>query len=128
VKIVGQRAEGDCGIAALATLLGLAYEDVYVAASGLDKERGKSGLYVRDIMEIARQLGAPMRINRRPDLDDCRGVLKVKWRKRAKGYGGHYVVLYEGMVVDPSGPMVLPHEEWFAAHENGRAAWLLEAE
>lgn len=126
MRIVAQRAEGDCGVAALSTMLGIAYEDAYLAVSKVDRDRrGKRGLLNREIIAAAGHLGVPMRAKRRPDLDEDEGILCVNWNSRRMKYRGHFVVLYNGMVIDPAGPQVVPHEEWFAQND-ARPGSLLE--
>jgi hypothetical protein len=125
MRVVAQRADGDCGLAALATLLGMAYEDVYVAARAIDPpSRCKRGMYLKDVQSVARRLGVGLRVKRRPDLEEDEGVLSVLWNAKRR-FRGHYVVLWKGLVIDPAGPQVLPWEEWFGLND-GRPGWLLE--
>lgn len=125
MRVISQRAEGDCGIAALAMLTGVAYEDAYVAVARIDRvARGKSGLCLKDLVQAAARLGVSLRHRRMVDLDDDEGILNVIWNDK-RAYRGHYVVLYRGVIVDPGGPEILPHDEWLARN-NGRPATLLE--
>lgn len=127
MKIVAQRAHGDCGVAALATFLGMGYEDVYVAAAKIDQRRGKKGLSLKELIAVAARLGVTLERRTRPDLDEHEGVLNVTWGRSLEGYTGHFVVLYNGMIVDPDGPQILPHYDWFKLNPPGRPGHLLEA-
>lgn len=106
--------------------LGASYEDVYIAAAKTERwARGKKGLTIQNVIEMAGRLGVPLRRKVRPDLDDDDGILNVSWPKSRDSFSGHFVVLYNGMIVDPAGPFVLPHDEWFRQHD-GRPGHLLE--
>lgn len=126
MRIVAQRAEGDCGVAALSTLLGAAYEDVYVAVARINRRRGKRGLCNKDLIQAAAHLGVTLKPKRKADLDEDAGILNVLWNGKYL-YRGHFVVLYNGMIVDPAGPQVLPYEEWFRFNPARPATLLTEA-
>lgn len=124
--LVEQRAEGDCGIAALATWTGQSYEDVYVACSAVDRvKRGRSGLRVKDLIETAAKLGVTLRMKRRPDLDEDDGILSVNWTTK-RTYGGHYVVLRNGLVLD--GKAATPVDDYMVENSGKAGVLLMEAE
>jgi hypothetical protein len=128
VKLVTQRAEGDCGIAAMATLLELEWEDLYLAAACVDdKRRGKSGLSLKSMIAIGTVLGVTFKGKRKPiNLDTDEGILNVDWDKRHKyKYSGHYVVLGLGVIVDPHDGSISDPEEYLASR-GGRLGTLLE--
>jgi ABC-type bacteriocin/lantibiotic exporter with double-glycine peptidase domain len=129
MRLVTQRANGDCGIAALATLLDLSWDDVYVAAATIDKScRGKSGLIIKDMIGIAGVLGVKLQRKRGPArFDEDEGVLYVNWtRKQPKGgFTAHYVVLGNGVIVDPADGVISDPEEYLDLHQ-GKAGTLLE--
>lgn len=103
LTIVAQRQSMDCGVAALATLCGLDYEDVYVAATKIAPRVGKVGLYQKELVAIAQMLGVTLeRVRPRAyDLDASTGILNVRSARL-----GHYVVIHDGVVADPAGGRV----------------------
>jgi ABC-type bacteriocin/lantibiotic exporter with double-glycine peptidase domain len=112
MRLVLQRANGDCGIAALATLLDAAYEDIYLAAAAVDSRHGKSGLRQRDMVAIAKILGVRLKRKRSAINLACdEGILDVKWIKK-RTYAGHYVVLGNGVIVDPSDGRIADPEDY----------------
>lgn len=113
-RLIFQRKDGDCGVAALATYLGLAYEDVYLVVARVDREyRGGRGLTLTDLEHAAKKLGRPLRRVRcpKPDDDDDEGVLVVNWKMKQR-YRGHYVTLLRGLVIDPADGVILPWDEY----------------
>jgi len=101
------RGDYDCGIAALATLFSVPYEDVYAAAYTTFGVWPKKGLWLTEVSRVAQALGhPPARRKRKPDLELDTGILHVE---RTKGIGGnqHLVVLrHGGIVIDPDGGVV----------------------
>lgn len=119
MTIVRQRKDGDCGVAALAQLLGEAYEDVYVAMVTVDSTcRGGRGLYQKDLIAAAKRLGKTLRRRRRVDLDEDEGILSIIWPKGAP-YRGHYVTLRRGLIFDPALSVPMDHEDWFRLQGTG---------
>lgn len=115
MRLMPQRAGGDCGIAALATYLEMAYEDVYVAASEEDRaRRGKSGMEAKRLLRISSKLGAELRLHKNSgaDLDNREGLLMVKWRRPVKGFSWHVVALDHGVVADPADGFILAVDEY----------------
>lgn len=125
IQVVRQRHPGDCGVAAIATLLSarIGYEDVYLAAARVDpRRRGKSGLYNRELVRLAQLLGLELEPVRAFNLDRDEGVLRVRGEPFAAG--GHYVAVRWGIVLDPLEGHVAPWRDWLRARE-ARAATLL---
>ncbi len=121
IRLVQQRAAGDCGTAALATLLShaIGYEDVYVAAAQVERvQRGKAGLRNREVLAIARKLGIRLESRRAFDLDHDEGVLRVYGSHTADG--GHWVAVRYALIWDP-GPngYAAPWREYAARHDVG---------
>lgn len=102
--MVRQRADGDCGVAALAILAEVPYEDAYVAVARVDPEkRGKSGLFNRQVVAAARELGLTLSPTRAFDLDDDEGILRVRFEKPKPGTeAGHYVAVKASLICCPS--------------------------
>jgi Peptidase C39 family len=100
LTLVRQRTDGDCGVAALATLLSRPYEEVQAAAASIDRvKRGLCGMRVRDLAQVARQFGFELEWRRRYELDDDAGLLVVRGPHTARD--GHAVAAYGGFVFDP---------------------------
>lgn len=102
--MVRQRGDGDCGVAALAILAEVPYEDAYVAVAAIDpKRRGKSGLFNRQLIAAAAELGIDLAPTRRYELDDDEGILRVRWNDPKRGgLGGHFVAVKAGVIYCPS--------------------------
>lgn len=102
--MVRQRADGDCGVAALAILAEVPYEDAYVAVAAVDPEkRGKSGLFNRQVIAAARELGLALLSTRAFDLDDDEGILRVRFDQPKPGCeAGHFVAVKSGLICCPS--------------------------
>lgn len=112
---VAQRAERDCGVAALANYAELSYEDVYVAAARVEtSQRGKGGLHNKEIVAIGKVLGLTLTSTRRFDLDDDDGVLRVRWNgDRGKRVpGGHFVCAKHGIILDGVENIPTPWRDW----------------
>jgi ABC-type bacteriocin/lantibiotic exporter with double-glycine peptidase domain len=129
VRLVLQRAAGDCGTAALATLLSasVGYEDVYVAASMVERlKRGRAGLRNRELLAIARKLGLELGATKAFDLDKDEGVLRVYGRHTNRG--GHWVAVRYGLLWDPA-PDVAGAAPWreYASRYDVRFGTLLRA-
>lgn len=126
MRLVLQRADGDCGLAALATYIEATYEDAYAAMTTIDsKRRGKSGVFLKDLMRLSAKMGVPLRLKRRFDLDESEGLLHIVWLDGDVVGLGHMVVLYKGVIVDPSDGEITEAEE-FLVKRQARACNLLE--
>ena len=130
MTIVRQRAGGDCGVAALATVAGISYEDAYVAVDKIDpKRRGKAGLHNREVIQAARRLALQLVPTRRYDLDEDEGILRVRWsgRKASENPGGHFVAVLDGRILCPSDGVGLPWSEYLTRYQ-ARACTLLRGD
>ena len=126
MKLVLQRAIGDCGIAALATLLEQTYEDVYVASAKTDhRARGKSGITTAGMIHTAKLLGVRLVEKRQPALDEDDGILVIRWRRpQQHPFSAHLVVLTNGVIVDPAEGWFGPHDEYLARFQATTGALL----
>jgi hypothetical protein len=104
VKVVAQRRDWDCGVAALAMLLARDYGDVSAAVrQTLDPARVKRrGLGVRDAIRVGATLGARLKaVRRRRDyLVGTTGMLGLLGEECAPH--GHWVVFKNGTIIDPN--------------------------
>lgn len=126
-RLIEQRREGDCGLAALANYLHLRYEDLYIEAVKINPEiRKGDGLLTRDLQTIAARVRRPLRVIRRCDFDEHHGVLGVLWNDASKQYSsGHFVVLHEGKILDGAD---LYGAEEYLLEKDARPGWLLTEE
>lgn len=127
LRVVRQRTSGDCGVAALATLLSRThtYEDVQAVAATVDRVRhGTCGMRVRDLRLVAWQLGLELEWRRRYRLDDDAGLLVVHGPHTARD--GHAVAVYAGLLFDPLEHQAQPWRAYQARY-NARFATLLRA-
>jgi len=127
VKLVLQRAFGDCAIAAIATLIEESYEDVFVAAAAVDKKRrGKSGMHLPAIIRIGKKLGVILHQKRDINWDDDEGLLVVEWAKGSMHEVGsqHLVALSHGVVADPADGVILPPDDYLLREKATAGAFL----
>lgn len=124
MKLVLQRGLGDCGIAAVATILESSYEDVFVEAAKVDKDRrGRSGIHLARLVTLGKKLGVAFHLKRPWNLDTDEGLLVVRWLRRRKDRL-HLVVLAHGVIVDPADGQILPHDEYFVRANAAPDAFL----
>lgn len=102
VELILQRSTADCGITALAMLLGRPYEDVFVAAiTKKYRQPHKAGMYARQIQELSRRLGTKLVLKRTWDLENSCGLLTVeKIDKTEQDFAQHLVLLKFGLIFD----------------------------
>jgi ABC-type bacteriocin/lantibiotic exporter with double-glycine peptidase domain len=129
VKVVAQKHDFDCGVAALAMLLGLPYGDVAAACRELygSTKPTKRGLGIYHLEAIAEQLGRRLRrVYKRKDyLNDQTGVLGMLGGDMC--WAGHWVVLKAGAIVDPDGGTVWHAGDYVKRHNTRPCTLLVEA-
>ncbi len=92
-RLVPGREPNDCAICVLAMYLGKSYEDVLRMVAVRDRPyQGRMGLRLREIEQMARALGTPLKRMRKYDLQTAHGILSLPQ---------HVVLLRNGSVVDP---------------------------
>jgi ABC-type bacteriocin/lantibiotic exporter with double-glycine peptidase domain len=125
VKLIAQRANGDCGVAALATLLEQSYEDVYIAAAQVDrKTRGRNGICCPALIAIGKKLGVSL-LQKRHHGDEDEGLLTVLWAKgHTHPFAAHMVALAYGVIADPADGVVLPADEYLARYHATAGTFL----
>ena len=127
MKLALQRGTGDCAIAAIATLLEQPYEDVFLEAAKVEKKyRGRNGVFLPDIVRIAKALGVALERKKQPNLDDDEGLLVVTWRKDSRHDAGtnHLVAVGHGVIVDPFDGVVLPPDDYLEREKADAGAFL----
>lgn len=96
MRIESRRQSNDCAAWALATYLGVPYEDVWFQVLKLDRSKGRNGLHTRTILRIAESLGRPLRKVRATQLnEDSYGVITVSHPTNS-----HAAVVRNGLVFD----------------------------
>lgn len=125
MKLVLQRANGDCGVAALATLIEQSYEDVYLASARVDKKaRGKSGICFPALIAIGKILGVSFLLKRRY-ADEDEGLLAVTWQKpHSHPFDAHLVAVAYGVIADPADGVILPADEYLARYRATAGSFL----
>jgi hypothetical protein len=98
-RMIAQRGVGDCAVVALAMLTHQTYEEVLTVATALRRFPHRRGLYVKDIIAIAKQLGMPLRRHRRYDLEHMMGLLVVSCRANRVA-PQHIVFVRWGLIFD----------------------------
>jgi hypothetical protein len=125
MKLVPQRANGDCAVAAIATLLEQTYEDVYVASAKVDrKTRGRNGLYLGAVQAIGKILGVSFLLKRR-HADEDEGLLVVNWiAPHVNPFDAHLVALSYGVIADSADGVILPVDEYLARFKATAGSFL----
>lgn len=96
VKVIPQQSPSDCGVACIAMLLDISYEDAYVEVAKIDKRRSRNGLYMSQIKKAAAALGKTLSSKRNYDPEEVTGILAVEFENGL----GHVVLLWKGVVID----------------------------
>ncbi len=128
VELVIQRGKGDCGIAALAMLLGRPYEDVFAAAiTRTCQKPHHSGMLTRQIQAAAARLGIVLILRRSWDLESSAGLLTVEQTEpKPDEFTQHLVLLKFGLIFDTDGTVWEP--ETFFEQQKFRPVSLLVEE
>lgn len=104
LRLVMQReGHADCALAALASYLGVTYEDVLLAAGRVTKNNVlKAGLHGTEIVRVAGRLGVKLRSTAwdRVDQDEDTGILIVLARINGQAYEEHCVIFHKGSIID----------------------------
>jgi hypothetical protein len=129
VNLQLQRGRGDCGIAALAMLLGQSYENVFAAAvTRKYRKPHEVGMYSKQIVQAARRLGTRLVLRRTWDLETSCGLLTVeRLNKAVDEFSQHLVLLKFGLVFDTDGTVWEP-ELYFEQHGFRPVSIFMEVE
>src|SRR5579862_2448676 len=115
LKMVAQRHEGDCTIAALAMFLGETYEDVLSTAAALDTAPHHRGMWNKQIIKVAEIMGTPLKEKHKWDEEASEGIL-VLASKNKEDPNTHVVVLHSGLIFD--GDLSVWEPSVYYAHYN----------
>lgn len=121
---------GDCGIACLATLLGLTYEEVLIQTAKVRPNVLKQGLHWTDFVKVGKKIGVSLAVVHLSleDLEDATGVLGLKRMNpdhNAKAMTEEHVVyLWAGRVIDGDGAHWLDLDDYLK-HYNYEMTGLL---
>ena len=123
-RIINQRREFDCSVAAAAMFAQCHYNDALLAAARVVK-RMESGITVGEIARVLKRLGCPVKrvAWQKVDLDNDTGLLVVNWNDEDVPYK-HAVVLRRGTIVDPSDSTTWDADDYLKVN-NGRVGTLL---
>ena len=123
LKVIPQRHGADCGVACLAMLCGVSYENALVAVAQEQPNVCVKGVYLRELRGAARRLGFTLKSKRTIDLETDTGILNLSSRKWKME---HLVVLREGLIVETDG--TLYEAETYFAHTQAKLGRLYVAE
>jgi len=124
----GQETISDCGICAIGTICDKSYEDVVAVAMQLVGSAWKHGLYLNQIIQIAKSFGVNLKRRRKYDLDSDTGIIYCDITERFPNskpvITPHVAVLMDGRIYDSD------HRVWswdaFQKHYEAKFASLLE--
>lgn len=120
LSIIPQRSNMDCGVACLAMVTRMPYEDVYVATCQVDRRAARRGLAVHQVQAIAKLCGLPLVRRRSYDLEADEGILSVRSETN-----WHFVVLCNGAIVDPDAGRIFFDADDYLTENKARACTLL---
>lgn len=102
--VIRQRTDWDCGVAAIAMLLNIPYNDVAATVRAIitDPKLKKRGLILYQLEDVIEYHGfKTKRVYRKKDyLEGATGILGLNGGTMDSA--GHWVLLRDGMIVDPS--------------------------
>jgi hypothetical protein len=129
VVVIRQRHGWDCGVAALAMLLGMPYGDIAATCRSLwgTTQPARRGLGLYHLELLGETLGRPLRRIYRSAgyLDGQTGILGMTGGGMC--WAGHWVVLKAGAIVDPDGGDVWSIEDYTKRNKCRPASLLVEA-
>lgn len=123
LRVVVQRHAMDCGVACLAMICGVSYENALVAIAQDQPNVCIVGVWCTELRRAAKRLGFKLKAKRRVDLAEDTGILNLsssKWRS------DHVVVLREGLIVETDGTLWEP--DVFLRHYEAKVGTILVAE
>lgn len=123
LRVVPQRHESDCGVAVLAMLFGVTYEEALIALSWEIPTVLTSGAYTSHLKQAAKNLGSSLKVRRVFDMDDATGILcvsSVRWKT------DHVVILKDGLLFDTDGT-VWDADVYFKVHHAKAGALLVRS-
>lgn len=131
VRVVAQRKPYDCGVAALAMLIGRPYGDVAALVRELVEpaKLRRRGTTIADLSAIAGRLGASLRpVHRARGYLEAHGAGILGMIGGQMDRAGHWVVWKAGAVVDPDGGEVWALEDYLRRFRCRSTVLLVEGE
>jgi len=107
-----QKTLTDCGLAALAMVLGRPYRDLSEMAAAICPRVRTSGIYMTDIARLAAAFGAKFK-REKTLMDGVTGLLVVV-RGRGQKRQAHITALFQGVVVDPTDGLLWDYDTYLA--------------
>lgn len=89
----------DCGITVLQLACGLTYESVLTEAVKIHPHPVTAGLYLTEVIDIARRLGYKITKRLTYDIQEDTGILSLLGTRKKQE--GHVVYLWKGRIVEP---------------------------
>lgn len=123
LRMVLQRHPRDCGVAVLAMLCGVSYEEALVAVSAEAPMVLTHGLTTQQLVGAARRLGYRLRRTKRYDVETDTGALCVQ---NPRWPTDHLVVLAEDRIIETDGLLWEP--DTFFKHYHAKPGVLFVAE
>lgn len=118
VRLVRQSGmESDCVVAALASLLGLTYNDALIHCATVNPDVLTHGMNWKDTRKAAKRAGVAMRVLKsgRFDLSEATGLLCVR-RKKGRTTEEHAVLLWAGRICDGNGELWMTVDDYCTAY------------
>lgn len=104
VAPVMQRTSHSCGVAALAMLLGKPIEVVMPVALTVRPKLHTRGMWLKDLIATAAALGVKLRRRHPRELNE--DSVAVLFMRPKAGAAGHFVLSFQGVIVDPATGLV----------------------
>lgn len=120
IKVVAQRSDWDCGIAAMAMLLPVSYADISATCRTRFPKVRKNGVAIYEMEETAELLGYKLarHYKKQGYLEGRTGILGVLGDKKDFPTGGHWVVLKDGThIVDPTDSTIWSLTDYMQHHK-----------
>lgn len=110
LQLVAQRHPADCGVACLAMMLSVSYEDALLALGGEVPKVLRRGVWFTELQRAAAKFGVKLKIKARWDAEDDEGIAQVRFRD-----GDHHVVLLRhGLLFETDLSVWEPDDYWRA--------------
>uniref|UniRef100_A0A6M3LCK4 Putative guanylylate cyclase n=1 Tax=viral metagenome TaxID=1070528 RepID=A0A6M3LCK4_9ZZZZ len=106
---VMQRLDWDCGVVCLIMLLNVTPKDAYAAARACIRNVEKGGIDVRGMKQIARRLRKSLIVVRDPTPEQLTDATGILYGRKPRGW--HYMLLFQGVIYDPSDGVVWDLDE-----------------
>ncbi len=105
IRLTMQRYDMDCGVACLAMICGVTYENALVAVAQNNPDVCVTGCYTEHLTKAAKILGFSLKSKRRFDVESDTGILNIECENNKNH---HLVVLWEGRIIDTDAGLYMP--------------------